>query len=53
MTKYLVHVRSEFDMEVSADSQEEATEQALEMIYADNRELFREIDMEAEELEND
>lgn len=53
MTRYLVHVRSEFDMEVSADSHFEATEQALEMIYEDNRELFREIDMEAEELKND
>lgn len=53
MTKYLVHVRSEFYMEVSADSKFEATEQAFEMIYEDNRELFREIDMEAEELEND
>ncbi|MFG7387960.1 hypothetical protein ACGO3R_05470 [Lactococcus lactis] len=40
-------------MEVSADSQFEATEQARLMIYEDNRTLFREIDMEAEELKND
>lgn len=53
MTEYLVYVRSEFEMEVSADSEFEAKEKALEMIYEDNRELFREIDMEAEELEDD
>ena len=53
MTRYLVHVRSEFDMEVLADSQAEATEQAREMIYEDNREILREIDMEAEEFENE
>lgn len=51
MTKFLVHVRSEIDVVVSADNKFEAIKEARDKVYSDNRELLREMDMDAEEFE--